>query len=60
MIRKHLRKCLERFAPASLVYLGAGIGNGLKNVSTSELMDILAVDVNPEYLGILSDRLKTL
>ena len=58
MIRQHLPACLERFAPESLLYLGAGIGNGLENVSTSKLIDILAVDVNPEYLAILRDRLK--
>jgi len=60
MIREHLAKCLKRFEPESLLYLGVGIGNGLECAAASKLRDILAVDVNPEYLAILRDRLKGL
>jgi ubiquinone/menaquinone biosynthesis C-methylase UbiE len=60
MIRKHLAGCLERFRPESLLYLGAGVGNGLESARASRLRDILAVDVNAEYLAILRDRFGTL
>ena len=60
MIRKHLARCLERFEPESLLYLGAGVGNGLENARVSRLRDILAVDVNAEYLATLHDRFETL
>ena len=60
MIREHLAKCLKRFEPKSLLYLGAGIGNGLDDARASELSDILAVDVNPEYLAVLRERLRML
>ena len=60
MIREHLAKCLKRFEPESLLYLGAGIGNGLEDARALELSDILAVDVNPEYLAVLRDRLNML
>jgi len=60
MLRGHLAACLERFEPESLLYLGAGIGNGLESAQASELTDILAVDVNPEYLAVLRDHLKML
>lgn len=60
MIRRHLAWCLERFEPESLLYLGAGIGNGLESARASKLRDILAVDVNAEYLATLRDRFETL
>lgn len=60
MIRKHLKDCLVRFDPKSLLYLGAGIGNGLESARTSQLSDILAVDVNPQYLAYLRKRFETL
>ena len=60
MIRKHLTDCLIRFEPKSLLYLGAGIGNGLESTRASKLNDILAVDVNPEYLAILCKSFKRL
>jgi len=60
MIRGHLAECLKRFEPESLLYLGAGIGNGLECAAASGLRDILAVDVNPEYLAVLRDRCKGL
>ncbi len=60
MIRKHLNDCLIRFDPKSLMYLGAGIGNGLEGAQASGLSDILAVDVNPEYLAILRKSYKML
>lgn len=60
MIREHLENCLVRFDPKSLLYLGAGIGNGLESARTSQLSDILAVDVNPEYLAFLRKRFETL
>lgn len=60
MIRKHLKDCLVRFDPKSLLYLGAGIGNGLESARTSQLSDILAVDVNPKYLAHLRKRFETL
>ena len=60
MIRNHLEDCLVRFAPKSLLYLGAGIGNGLENTGASQLRKILAVDVNPEYLAYLRKRLEML
>jgi len=60
MIRQHLAKCLDRFQPESLLYLGACVGNGLEGAYVSRLADILAVDINPEYLGILRERFKTL
>lgn len=60
MIRKHLKDCLVRFDPKSLLYLGAGIGNGLESAQVSQLSDILAVDVNPEYLAYLCNRFQTL
>ena len=53
MIRRHLEDCLVRFEPKSLLYLGAGIGNGLESARASQLSDILAVDVNPKYLAYL-------
>ena len=56
MIRKHLTDCLIRFDPKSLLYLGAGIGSGLESARASGLSDILAVDVNPEYLAILREN----
>jgi len=60
MIRQHLSRCLERFEPESLLYLGAGIGNGLESARASRLRDILAVDVNGEYLATLRDRFAAL
>ena len=60
MIRKHLEDCLVRFSPKSLLYLGAGIGNGLESAQASQLSDILALDVNPEYLAYLRKRFETL
>ncbi len=60
MIRKHLEDCLVRFAPKSLLYLGAGLGNGLETARASHLSDILAVDVNPEYLAYLRKRFEML
>ncbi|MHC5039746.1 MAG: class I SAM-dependent methyltransferase [Planctomycetota bacterium] len=60
MIRKHLGRCLERFEPESLLYLGAGVGNGLEDDRASALNDILAVDIQPEFLAILRDRFKDL
>ena len=60
MIRKHLKDCLVRFDPKSLLYLGAGIGNGLGSARASQLSDILAVDVKPEYLAYLRKRFETL
>ena len=60
MIRKHIRDCLVRFDPKSLLYLGAGIGNGLESAQVSQLSDILAVDVNPEYMAYLRNRFQML
>ena len=60
MIRKHLEDCLVRFDPKSLLYLGAGIGNGLESARASQLSEILAVDVNPGYLAYLRKRFETL
>lgn len=60
MIRKHFEDCLVRFDPNSLLYLGAGIGNGLESTRSSQLSDILAVDVNPEYLAYLRKRFEML
>ena len=60
MIRRHFENCLERFDPDSLLYLGAGIGNGLESAQVSQLSDIRAVDVNPEYLAYLRKRFETL
>ena len=60
MIRKHLGDCLLRFDPKSLLYLGAGIGNGLESARASQLNDILAVDVNPVYLAYLRKRFEML
>lgn len=60
MIRRHLAECLKRFEPESLLYLGAGIGNGLETATASGLKDVLAVDVNSEYLAVLCDRFEGL
>jgi hypothetical protein len=60
MIRRHLAECSRRFKPESLLYLGAGVGNGLESAEVSELRDILAVDVNSEYLALLRKRLGAL
>lgn len=60
MIRKHFEDCLVRFDPNSLLYLGAGIGNGLESTRASQLSKILAVDVNPRYLAYLRKRFEML
>ena len=60
MIRRHLEDRLARFDPKSILYLGAGIGNGLESARSSQLSDILAVDVNPEYLAYLQRRFEML
>lgn len=60
MIRKHFEDCLVRFDPKSLLYLGAGIGNGLESSRASQLSKILAVDVNPRYLAYLRKRFEML
>jgi SAM-dependent methyltransferase len=60
MIREHLAECMKRFEPKSLLYLGACLGNGLDGAHACRLEDILAVDINPEYLRVLRERFKTL
>ena len=60
MLREHFVSCLRRFRPESVLYLGAGVGNGLEGARTAELGDILAVDVNAEFLSILRERFKRL
>ncbi len=56
MLRQHLADCVSRTSAKSLLFLGAGIGNGLESDILRGLATILAVDINPEYLSILKQR----
>jgi SAM-dependent methyltransferase len=42
--------------PASLAILGCATGNGLEHIDPNVTHHIVAADINPEYLRVLSDR----
>jgi len=51
-----LREAVERYDPASVVVLGCSAGNGFEHLRGGSLDRVVAVDINPEYIGLVRER----
>ncbi|QJB56833.1 class I SAM-dependent methyltransferase [Pseudodesulfovibrio sp. zrk46] len=47
---------LKEFAPTSLAVIGCATGNGFEHIDTVTAQRVVGVDINPDYLRILSSR----
>lgn len=60
MLADELAAALDRRRPKSLAVLGAATGNGFERLAGRGLERVVAVDINPDYLAILSERFAAL
>ncbi len=51
-----LKQSLTKFDCSSIAYLGCATGNGLEYIRNEKTHRVTAIDINPEYLGILRNR----
>lgn len=56
VLSRLLGEALAGFAPRDLLLLGCATGNGLSQVDPGVTRRVVAVDINPEYLGQLRRR----
>jgi len=55
-LRQTLQVSLQRLQPSSFLYLGAASGNGLEAVDPEITRQVMAVDINPDYLQAAKNR----
>ena len=56
MLSRVLRGTLSEYRPGSLAILGAAGGNGLEGVDPAVVRRMVAVDINPEFLRVCTER----
>jgi hypothetical protein len=56
LLAETLRRVVATYRPRSLAILGAAGGNGLELVDPAIVRRVVAVDFNPEYLAVCTDR----
>jgi hypothetical protein len=56
LLASTLRRVVTTFRPRSLAVLGTAGGNGLELVDPALVRRVVAVDFNPEYLAVCTDR----
>jgi SAM-dependent methyltransferase len=56
LLSRLLREAVERYDPASVVVLGCSTGNGFEHLRGGRLERVVAVDINPGYIGLLRER----
>lgn len=57
-LNKVFREAILNNDSSSIAYLGCATGNGLEYINPRNTKHITAIDINSEYLAILSDRYK--
>lgn len=50
------RRLLLKYTPTRFGLLGCATGNGLEHVDVKVTEQVFAIDINPEYLRVLSDK----
>lgn len=53
------KESLAKYDNSSIAYLGCATGNGLEYINNEKTRKLIAIDINPEYLGVLRNRYQT-
>lgn len=51
-----MASALADYTPASLAVIGCTTGNGFEHIDTMQTRRVVGIDINPDYLAVLSSR----